>query len=310
MKRYPILFTTLLASSLVLQQASIGAAADNIATGTARTGTEAISQASVDDPRVAAASFVEHVNFARVALAMKNTELASQHLTQARNMAAIIKNTTIDQQRISDLESGRVVYDYDTEYKNHYFPITTDLVQVKEMSNGPIWASNSLAVTDADIVYLSLDLSGDRVEGFLLAAEKAIGINNLKEADQQLARLIDAVVTVDTKIKRPADKARDNIALARNFLVMKNYDGARYALSHADDALNMMQSHDEYKNRQKEIVAMRKDVVEIQKAITKKDPTVLQSADKRLSQWWSELKAWTSKETTLEKSESEGKKGY
>jgi hypothetical protein len=225
-------------------------------------------------------------------------------------MAAIIKNTTIDQQRISDLESGRVVYDYDTEYKNHYFPITTDLVQVKEMSNGPIWASNSLAVTDADIVYLSLDLSGDRVEGFLVAAEKAIGINNLKEADQQLARLIDAVVTVDTKIKRPADKARDNIALARNFLVMKNYDGARYALSHADDALNMMQSHDEYKNRTKEIAAMRKDVVEIQKAITKKDPTVLQSADKRLSQWWSELKAWTSKETSSEKGEDEGKEGY
>jgi hypothetical protein len=310
MKRYPLLFTTFLTSCLVLQQASIGAAADTITMGAAQTGTETITQASVNDPRVAAANFVEHVNFARVALAMRNVDLASQHITQARNMAAIIKNTTIDQQRISDLKSGRVVYDYDTEYKNHYFPITTDLIQVKEMSSGPLWASNSLAVTDADIVYLSLDLSGDRVEVFLAAAEKALTMGDLKEADKQLARLTDAVVTMDSKIKRPADKAQDNIALARNFLAMKNYDGARYALVHADDALNAMQSNDAYKDRHKDIAVMRQDVVDIQNVITKKDPTLLQSADKRLSQWWTELKAWTSKETTSEKSESEGKKGY
>lgn len=310
MKRYPLLFTTFLTSCLVLQQASIGVAADTITMGTAQTGTETITPASIGDPRVAAANFVEHVNFARVALAMRNVDLARQHITQARNMAAIIKNTTIDQQRISDLKSGRVVYDYDTEYKNHYFPITTDLIQVKEMSNGPLWASNSLAVTDADIVYLSLDLSGDRVEVFLAAAEKALTMGDLKEADKQLARLTDAVVTVDSKIKRPADKAQDNIALARNFLAMKNYDGARYALVHADEALNAMQSNDVYKDRHKDIAVMRQDVVDIQKVITKKDPTLLQSADKRLSQWWTELKAWTSKETTSEKSKSEGKKGY
>lgn len=310
MKRYPLLFTTLLSSCLVLQQASIGVAADTITMGAAQTGTETISPASVSDPRVAAANFVEHVNFARVALAMRNVDLAGQHITQARNMAAIIKNTTIDQQRILDLKSGRVVYDYDTDYKNHYFPITTDLIQVKEMSNGPLWASNSLAVTDADIVYLTLDLSGDRVEVFLAAAEKALTTGDLKEADKQLARLTDAVVTVDSKIKRPADKAQDNIALARNFLAMKNYDGARYALVHADEALNAMQSNDVYKDRHKDIAVMRQDVVDIQKVITKKDPTLLQSADKRLSQWWTELKAWTSKETTSEKSKSEGKKGY
>ena len=77
MKRYPLLFTTFLTSCLVLQQASIGVAADTITMGTAQTGTETITPASIGDPRVAAANFVEHVNFARVALAMRNVDLAS-----------------------------------------------------------------------------------------------------------------------------------------------------------------------------------------------------------------------------------------
>lgn len=295
MKTRTLLLTTILSTALTIGGISFSEAADSITTSTAKTASEPMSNAEIADPRVAAAGFVEHINYARVALAMKNKELAKKHIIQARNMAAMITNASVEKRRVTELESGRIVYQYDTEYKYHYFPITTGPVQVKEMSNGPVWAKNDLAVTDADIVYLTLDLSGDKVNGYLNDADAAIANNNLKEADSQLARLTDAVVEVDSRVSVPADKAHDNIALARNFIAGKNYAGASFALNHADDALDEMEKSDAYKERRVNITAMRKDVSDLQATITKKDPTMIQKADAKMDKWWKELKTWSKK---------------
>ena len=291
-----LLMTTILGTGLMLYCAGSAYGADNITTGTVKTATTPITQGAMNDPRVAAGSFVEHVNFARVALAMKNIDLARQHIAQARNMVMIIKGAATEQRRITDIETGRIVYQYDTEYKYHYFPIQTGLVQVKEVSNGPSWAKNDLAVTDADIVYLTLDLTGDKAETYLRDAESAISAGDLKQAGTQLAKLTDAVVTVNSRISVPSDKARDNIALARSFISHGNYDGARYALKHADDALDEMLENDHYRARRPDIVAMRKDVSDLQGYITKKDPTMIQQADTKLGKWWEELKSWSKSE--------------
>lgn len=296
MKHRQLLMTTILTTGILFLSPVIGFTADSITKSTTTTSSTPTSKAEINDPRVAAKSFVEHINFARVALAMKNPDLAKKHLIQARSMMNLIQSATVEQRRVTQLESGRVVYQYDTEYKYHYFPIQTGLVQVKEISNGSVWTANDLAVTDADIVYLSLDLTDNKAANFLNSAETAIASNNLKDADNQLARLTNAVVTVDSKISVPADKARDNIALAHNFLLGKNYDGARFALKHADEALDEMQASDDYAAQRTNIVAMRQDVAEMQERITRKDPTVLEQANKKMSTWWSELKSWSKRE--------------
>lgn len=291
MKTRTLLITTILSTTLALGVTN-AYAADNITTGTVKTATTPITKTEMADPRVAATSFVEHVNFARVALAMKNTDLAKQHITQARNMVTVIKSATVEQRVITQVESGRIVYKYDTEYKYHYFPIQTGPVQVKTMDNGPIWATNDLAVTDADIVYLTLDLTGDKAETHINEAEAAITANNLKLADEHLAQLTEAVVTVDSKVAMPSVKARDNIALARNFIAGKNYEGASYALKHADDALDEMQKDNNNKARLADIAAMRKDVSNLQEYIAKKDPNMIQKANAKMDKWWKDLNNW------------------
>lgn len=292
MKTRTLLITTILSTGLVLGNALPSYAADNITTGTVKNATRAISKEEIADPRVAATRFVEHVNYIRVALAMKNTDLAKQHITQARNMVAVIKNATVEQRRITEVESGRIVYQYDTKYKYHYFPIQTGPVQVKQMDNGPVWATNDLAVTDADIVYLTLDLTGNKAEIHLGEAEAAIAAGDLKLADNHLAQLTDAVVTVDNKIPMPSVKAHDNIALARNFIAGKNYEGASYALKHADEALDEMQKDNNNKARRDSIVVMRKDVSNLQDYIAKKDPTMIQKANAKMDKWWKDLEKW------------------
>lgn len=291
MKTRTLLITTILSTTLTLGMSNTYAA-DSITTGTVKTAASPITKAEMADPRVAATSFVEHVNFARVALAMKNTDMAKQHITQARNMVTVIKSATVEQRIITQVESGRIVYKYDTEYKYHYFPIQTGLVQVKTMDSGPVWATNDLAVTDADIVYLTLDLTGDKAETHINEAEAAITANNLKLADEHLAKLTEAVVTVDSKVAMPSVKARDNIALARNFIAGKNYEGASYALKHADDALNEMQKDNNNKARLADIAAMRKDVSNLQEYIAKKDPNMIQKANAKMDKWWKDLNNW------------------
>jgi hypothetical protein len=178
-------------------------AADNITTDAAKSGLTPISKSEISDPSVAATSFVEHINYARVALAMKNSDLAKQHITQARNMMEIIKAATVEQRIITKVESGRIVYQYDTKYKFHYFPIQTGPVTVKQITNGPIWAKNDLAVSDADVVYLTIDFTGNTAVTRLGEAESAIAANNLKLADDHLAQIIEAVVKVDSKETLP-----------------------------------------------------------------------------------------------------------
>jgi hypothetical protein len=294
MKFKILLATTIMSSGLFVHNIDASYAAD-ITTGTVATANSPVSKEAVSDPHVAAISFVEHVNYARVALAMKNADVARQHISQARSMAVIIKAANVEQRRVTQLESGRIVYEYTTDYKYHYFPIQTGPVQVKQVSNGPIWAKNDLAVTDADIVYLTLDLTGDKTENYLDASEAAIASGNLKEAGNQLAKLTEAVVTVDSKVSVPSDKASDNISLAQNFLLGENYTGASYALKHADSALDEMQKDDVYKEHRKEIASMRKEVSELQDYITKKNPTMIHKAGMKLEKWGKELKNWSSK---------------
>ena len=65
MKIRTMFMTTMLATATVMGFSYDSYAAENIAIETVNTATMPISKAKTQDPRLAAASFVEHVNYAR-----------------------------------------------------------------------------------------------------------------------------------------------------------------------------------------------------------------------------------------------------
>lgn len=290
MKASLLITTVLVGAGFALTQPAW--AAESIASKTKSTATRAMTEETVREPALAAQRFVEHVNYARVALAMKDNALAQSHIGQARNMLAVVKAANADQRRVQRLETGRVTYDYKTSNKYYYYPFGSGPVQVKTLKSGPFWAKKGIAVTDAEVVYLSLDLSDDDAAEYLNKAEAAIQKGDISEADEQLADLTDDVVEVDDTVVTPSVKARDNIALARYFVAARNYDGARYALRHADDALDAMEGDDRYQADRAAITAMRKDVNALEASVEKNDPTLLDKADKKLEKWWTDLKQW------------------
>jgi len=291
MKTRTLLITTILSTTVALGVTACSHRSDTMTSNNARTAGHTTDENS--DARDVAEDFVGHINYARIALAKNKGDRAERHIVEARNLMEQLQNTTVEESRIERIESGRVVYKYDTDYKYHYFPIATGPIEVKKMGHGPIWAKDDLAVTDADIVYLTVDLSGNKAAKRLDEAEADIKAGKLKAADVQLAKLTDEVVTIDEQTSVPVDKARDNIQLARNFVSAGNYTGARYALKHADYALDEMQKDDTYATHRTDIIAMRKDMKHLQIVITKKDPTMMQKADAKLDKWWLELKSWS-----------------
>ena len=266
---------------------------DALTSGKVRTDTYANDGSSYEHvARDAAEDFIGHINYARVELAKNKGDRAEQHIVEARGDMDQMKALTIEQRKVTRMESGRIVYGYDLDYKYHYFPIKTGAIEVKKMGHGPIWAKNDLAVLDAKVVYLTVDLSNYTADTRLDNAEKDIKAGKLKAADVELAKLTNEVVTVDDSTPMPIDMARDNIVLTSNFIASENYTGARYALKHADSALREMQKDDTYSVHQANITAMRKDIHGLRSELTKKNPTLMQKTDTKLSKWWSDLRSW------------------
>jgi len=249
----------------------------------------------VRDPKIAAERFVEHINYARVALAMQNPQAAEDEIAHARRMMAIIRGEP-SKTTLMHIGSGRVVYEQDTDYKYHYYPIETGPVEIKKMSKGPFWAKKGLAVTDAEIVYLTLDLTTTKPDQHLNAADGAIKAGKLDDADRQLAELTEQVVSVEDAEAMPLDQARDNITLARDFIATNNYDGARYALGHADEALDDAENDKRFSTHRHDIHQLRHEVTQLERNVARNDPSALSKADAKMAQWWHELKSWAKTE--------------
>jgi len=298
MRTHALLITTLLSTTMLLGVAACSHKPDTLTSGKVRTDTYSNDNTFGTDhaARDAAEDFIGNINYARVALARNHGDRAEKHIIAARADMDQMKALTIEQRKIANIESGRVVYSYDTDYKYHYFPIETGSIEVKKMGHGPVWAKNDLAVTDAEVVTLTVDLSGYTADTRLDNAEADIKAGKLKAADAELAQLTDEVVTVDDTSPMPVDMARDNIVLTQNFINSGNYTGARYALKHADSALHDMQKDDIYSQHKADIAAMRRDIKHLQNELTQKNPTLMQKTDAKLSKWWSELKTWSEKE--------------
>lgn len=293
MKMSHLLVMTILSGTLYCSTVEFGYArgGDSITKEMKETAARPVSKKATKDMAVAGQRFVEHVNYARIALAVKDRESAKKHLQKAQRLATVLKSSA--EKPIEKVQSGRVVYKYDTPYADHYFPIEAGPIELKKIDRGPIWAKDKgVAITDAEIVYLTLDFNDEDTSDRLQEALDATERGDTKMAQENLEDILDDVVSVDESVDVPLDKARDNIALARNFIAARNYDGARYALRHADEALDDMEDDNRYVKYRKSISSMRKEVSKLEDQVAKKDPTLLNKVDKTLEKWGRDLQNW------------------
>lgn len=254
--------------------------------------TYTINGDALSDVRVAICNFLEYVSYARVALAMNKTELARQLLTQAHQMLTLVRNAPLNKRSVNEVTSNHIIYQYHTTHQNYYFPVQIGLIETNTMKGGPLWTENNLEIADADVVYLSISLDGEWESVYLDDAEAAIAKSHSDEADEILAELVATVAHVDSTKFLPRNKIVSTIALVRSFIASKHYEGARYALKHADNSLDQMWQDKNYKTYHQEMTAMRQDLNNLQGYIIEKDKTKIEAADKKLDKWYSEVRNW------------------
>src|SRR5262249_22772617 len=147
--------------SLLVTTALLGAGVTPLVSALAQNTAAVIASSSTQEVRdgsLAARNFLEHVNYARVALAMKDVPKAKEQVAAAGASLVALKADAGEERRAMRVESGRMQYDYESEYKDYYFP----MAEVKTLKSGPLWTRKGIAVTDAEIVYLDIDLKDDK----------------------------------------------------------------------------------------------------------------------------------------------------
>ena len=294
MKANFLLITTILSASILLGTTSCSNNSDSMTASNTRTS----EYATNDDPEYhygnseVVEDFIGQINYARIYLAKNNGSEAKKHVDEARNLMGQIEDVDANESRLERIESGRVIYKYNTKYKYHYFPIETGPMEVKKMGHGPIWAKNDLAVIDAEIVYMTVNLSkGDPVM-HLNDAESEIKAGHYRLADMHLAQLTEQVVKVDETISAPVTQARDNILLAYNFVSSGNYSGASYALKHADVALNEIRKSGRYQDYHTRAIKIHKEIKDIRLVLSKPGSEQAEIIGDRIGKLWIKLRDW------------------
>ena len=199
--------------------------------------------------------FVELVNNARVDIATKQTQDAVAKINEAQNFAAFIKqNSSVEEiTHETRIASGKVMYSTESTSGAYYVPFETGPVKLKTVEETPSDKANAtgLAVASAEVVYLTVDLSGNEAETYLSGAKMDLEQGKTAEADKKLAELMSKVVIAETTDSLPYEKARDNLDLALKFLQDgNNYTAARYALGHSIEALKSMSTDARYKSKE------------------------------------------------------------
>jgi hypothetical protein len=193
--------------------------------------------------------FVELVNQARVDISMKRPQDAQPRLSNALKLAKFIRqNSNVQEQyRETHITSGLVTYNVQDTSSTYYIPFETGPVKLKSVGEtSTSKTAPGVAVTGADVVYLTVDLSGPEAEEYLGQAKGALKQGDLKTAEKSLATLMDKVAKMETAETLPYDKAKDNLALALRFLQDENYAAARYALNHSAEAIKSMRGDSRY----------------------------------------------------------------
>lgn len=293
-----LLIASTVLSSLMLSQVPV-LAADN-----QNTKAEVVVATS-EAARQSAMGFVNRVNDARYALVSKDGLNAKKYVEAARLEADKLARLTSAERKITGIQSGRVLFNDDGDSDDsdiedyYYYPIETGRIATKEVGAGPFWSNQKgLAVKDAELLYVTADLSIVNPQQQLDKAMARINANDLDDAQDILEDLVEDVIVVESSEQALAIKARDNLELTRNYMDAGNYEAARYPLKHAKSALKKMEGNDRYASQQGAVKKYLTDIDRYEKVIESKDPTALEKMKKDWNAMWDDMKKWVDEKTS------------
>jgi hypothetical protein len=235
-------------------------------------------------PGKAAFYLISHMNYARIAAGLQDPRLAERHLQQALLLNGKIAEKGL-KNRFLRLPAYKRADNEDTYYR------VSDLTGWRDLSRGPFWANNKgIVVRGVNLVFLNFKPDTDFIGRELLTVQAQLEAGDLIGAQDKLAQIVAETVAVQNKAALPLEQARDNISLAHYYLGMKNYAAVRFALGQAEEALMVAESDKKLRSYQAKVMDMHAKIVELNRHVEARDPTLVSMAGQQMENWWRELK--------------------
>lgn len=149
-------------------------------------------------------------------------------------------------------------------------------------------------ISEAEVEYVTLKADKEDLKEKLRSAEKNIDEDDLITAEIHLRRAEIAFIEERDDNIPHLEKARDNLALARSMIRKEAFDAAESAVDKAEEELDTVSDNTSDKQRKQRIDEARKELASLSDTISRRDPSVLDRADKKLEEWWNEFSTWTS----------------
>ncbi len=242
---------------------------------------------------MAAQTFIESINESRKDLSMKQYGMAKSRIIMARSLIPIIAKATQSQRRLTRVEFGGGLYADDLGQRKNYKPIETQSLENFTRPAGPRWVKTTRTESDAQIIYITLNLADEKARNYLDEAEKHIDSGDIKAAQMLLEELSDQVIRVGGDIPA-AVQVRDYMILADNYILVGNFFGARSSLRKANMYLDQMKNEETYKNYYSDIVTLHKNIADLQDAFAKMDADQIKNAEINLKKWREQVTVWVS----------------
>lgn len=243
------------------------------------------------DIRYSAENLVKQIAYARLALGLKDKDQAFKHIDNALQLNTALKDAKAKYLFKQNVISGEFIYDYDTDFVEHYIPLENDLSKWSIGDNGPLWARiKTPEIKRITIVYLSPNVDTDIVESKLISARETVFKNEIDDAQEKLASLANDIIQMGERVDSPMTRARYSVALAHDFLQYDNFNSARISLKNARDALSLELNYKKYEKHHQEISAIIAEMKSANKMFINPDKNISSKIDSMLEKWWTTLK--------------------
>lgn len=253
-----------------------------------------LKQEAAHEARIASQDFVQQVNEARVTLDLRKIEITKQKINMAINLLSIIEKGTASQRRLARVEFGGGVYSDDLKPKKEYVPIESETLEDFTRSAGPRWVKITRSESDAVMVYIIVSpLPDSKTKIYLEDALSALEAGNYKEAQTNLADMVDKTIKVDDEVPA-AIQARDYITLASNYMSVNNFFGTRRSMERAGEMLTKMRDDDKYKTYRADIISLHTAVEKFQQKLAALDAIEIKSAHENFVKWQQQISTWLS----------------
>ena len=226
-----------------------------------------------------------YVGIANIALLYNMTDEATDNVQKALTIARKLEGQTA-QLNADLIKLAKLKYrSASGELHDYWLPIENDTFVISDLDSEYLKSKEPKAAEeDTQIVNTKVTLDVKQVRDSLEKAASAISARNYGDAQVALLNAEQSTFTSETIGELPLVTARDNLALARELVKSKDYEGASFALNHEKDALKEYQKTAK-KEKSTQVEKLQTEISALQAEIAKDKPSVAANIEKRISAW-------------------------